>query len=159
MRSGLALSSLSIVAVLIGCQPRPAPLSEQDTATLRAMFDSTVQRVRAGNYTAWAAQFSDSARFFAPNARPVIGRAAILAWGQALPPVEAFGFSDVEVSGAGDWAYGTSGYTIKLKDVPADTGKALVVFRRGGDGAWAVIAWSFNTNLPLPQPSAPTARN
>ncbi len=78
----------------MGCQPRPAQLSEQDTVTLRAVFDSTVQRIRAGNFTAWAAEFFDDARFYAPNAPPVIGRAAIQAWGQALPPVEQMAFFD-----------------------------------------------------------------
>jgi ketosteroid isomerase-like protein len=158
MRIAIALVSLSLVTALSACQQRPMQLSEQDSATLRAVFDSTVQRIRAGNYTAWAGEFSANARFYAPNAHPVIGRAAILAWGQTLPPVEEFGFSDVQVTGAGDLAYGTSAYSIKLKDLPADSGKALVVFQRASGGAWEVVAWSFNSNLPVPQPPAPAPR-
>lgn len=158
MRNAIGLVSLSVVTALMACQQRPAQLSEQDSATLRAMFDSTVQRIRAGNFTAWSGQFSDNARFHAPNARPVIGRVAILAWGQTLPPVEEFGFSDVQVTGAGDLAHGTSAYSMKLKDVPADSGKQLVVFQRASGGAWEVVAGSFNSDLAVPQPAAPAAR-
>jgi ketosteroid isomerase-like protein len=158
MRHSITLISLSVVTAVMACQQPPTQLSEQDRTTLLAMFDSTAQRIRAGNFTAWAAQFSDDARFYAPNARPVIGRAAILAWGQALPPVEEFGFADVQVTGAGDLAYGTSAYSMKLRDLPADSGKQLVVFRRAGSGAWEVVAGSFNSNLPIPQPAAPTPR-
>ena len=158
MRNAIVLISLSVVSALMACQQRASELNEQDAATLRATFDSTVQRIRAGNYTAWAEEFSDDARFYAPNTPPVIGRAAILAWGQALPPVEQFGFSDVQIAGAGDLAYGTSAYTLKLKDLPADSGKQLVVFERANDRRWEVVAGSFNSNLPLPQPPAPAPR-
>jgi ketosteroid isomerase-like protein len=158
MRNAITLVGLSLATTLVACQQRPTQLSDQDGATVRAMFDSTVERIRAGNYPAWAGQFSEDARFYPPNAPPVIGRGAILTWGQALPPVEAFGFADVQVTGAGDIAYGTSAYSIKLTDVPADSGKALVVFRRAADGAWHVVAWSFNSNLALPQPMPPAPR-
>ena len=158
MRISVALGSVLVSAALVGCQPRPAQWNEQDTVTLRAVFDSTLQRLRAGNFSAWAAEFSNDARFYAPNAPPVIGRAAIQAWGQALPPVEQMAFSDVQVAGAGDLAWGTSAYSLKLKDVPADTGKQLVVFRRINTGVWEVVAGSFNSNLPLPQPAGPVRR-
>ena len=158
MRNAIVFISLSVVSALLACQQRASELNEQDAATLRATFDSTVQRIRAGNYAAWAEEFSDDARFYAPNAPPVIGRAAVLAWGQALPPVEQFGFSDVQIAGAGNLAYGTSAYTLKLKDLPADSGKQLVVFERANDGRWEVVAGSFNSNLPLPQPAAPAPR-
>lgn len=158
MRYPIAMVSLSLAMAAMACRQPPAQLSEQDSATLRAMFDSTVQRIRAANYTAWAGQFAENARFYAPNSPAVSGRAAILAWGQAMPPMEAFGFSDVQVTGAGNLAYGTSAYHMKMKDLPADSGKQLVVFQRASSGAWEVVAASFNSNLPAPQPPATAPR-
>ena len=156
MRTWFALSSFALAAVVGACQTQrpPAQLSAQDMANVRAVFDSTVPRLRAGNYGAWASEFSEDSRFFPPNAKPVIGRAAIEAWGHTMPPVEQFSFSDVQVSGAGDLAWGTSAYALKLKDLPVDSGKQLVVLHRAAGGAWEVIAGSFNSNMPLPQPAA-----
>jgi ketosteroid isomerase-like protein len=158
MRTCTTLGVLSTIALAAGCTPRSVPLSGEDAAAVRASFDSTVSRIRAGNFAGWAAEFSDDARFYAPNARAVIGRTAILAWGRALPAIEQFAFSDVQVAGAGDLAWGTSAYTLKFKDMPIDSGKQLVVFRRKAGGAWEVIAVSFNSNLPLQQPAAPARR-
>ena len=43
---------------------------------------------------------------------------------------------------------GTSDFMLKLKDVPADTGKQIIVVRRGADGKWAIIGGGFNSDLP-----------
>lgn len=69
-------------------------------------------------------------------------------------------FSSVSVSGEGNPAYGTSAYALKLKDVPMDTGKQLVVFRRSADGTWGVQAASFSSDRApaAPAPAAPPAR-
>ena len=68
--------------------------------------DSTVANIRAGYWSTWSQQFSENAALQPPNAKPVTGRAVILAWGQAFPPVEKFSFSDVQVAGDGNMAYG-----------------------------------------------------
>ena len=65
-------------------------------------------------------------------------------------------FADVQVSGEGNMAYGSSSYVLKLKDLPADTGKQLVVFRRGADGKWKVAAASYSSDLPIPTPPPAT---
>ncbi|MBI4664606.1 MAG: nuclear transport factor 2 family protein [Verrucomicrobia bacterium] len=113
------------------------------------MFNATVKLLRAGDWAGWAAQYAEDAVFQPPNGPAVRGRKDIRKWGDAFPPIEAFGFSNVQVSGEGNFAYGMSAYTLTLKGLPPDTGKQLVVFRRGTNG-WQIVAVSFNSDLPLP---------
>lgn len=141
------------IMALDGCGTRPAEFTAEDEATVRAMFDSTVANIRAGNWTSWSQGFTESAVLQPPNAKPVTGRAAILAWGQAFPVVEAASFTDVQVAGDGNMAYGTSAYFLKLQGAPADSGKQLAVFRRSTGGSWEIPAVSFSSNLPAPVPS------
>ena len=149
---------LAVTLLALGaCRSHPPELTDADLAELHGLFDSTVTRLRTGNLQAWSDEFSYEAVFYAPNTPPLVGRPAILAWGQRLPPVEDVGFSDVQIDGAGGLAFGTSNYHLKLKDLPVDSGKQLVVFQRYA-GRWEVIAGSFNTNLPLPQPAAAPRR-
>ena len=157
MRASITVACLSsIILALGGCQARPAEFTTEDEAKVRAMFDSTVANVRAGDWTTWSQQFTENAVLQPPNAKPVTGRAAILAWGKAFPPVEEISFSNVQVSGDGNMAYGTSVYVLKLKDAPADSGKQLVVFRRSTGGSWEIPAVSFSSDLAVPAPSPGT---
>lgn len=157
MRALITGTCLVVAFVALGgCQAGAPQFTAEDEATTRGMFDSTVANIRAGNWNRWSEQFTDDAVLQPPNAAPVSGRAAILAWGQAFPPVEEVSFSDVHVSGEGNMAYGTSAYVLKLQGVPADTGKQLVVFRRAAGGPWQIPAVSFSSNLPTPAPAPPS---
>jgi ketosteroid isomerase-like protein len=125
------------------------PFTAQDQAALRGMVDTCARYINAGNWTAWAALYSEDGRLQPPNAPAITGRANLVAWGQAFPEIEALSFFNVELWGEGNIAYGTSGYTLKLKDLPPDTGKQLVVWRRSADRKWSVVAASFNSDLPM----------
>jgi ketosteroid isomerase-like protein len=146
------------LAAVFACQAATPQFSEQDAATIRGIFDSVVADVRAANWTAWAGRFADDARFHPSNGPAILGRTAILAWGQSLPPIESFDFQNVQVAGEGNLAWGTSAVLIKIRDLPADTSKQLVVFRRNPSGAWQVVAVSVTSDLPLPQPADPAPR-
>jgi ketosteroid isomerase-like protein len=124
-------------------------LALEDVATLEQMFDTVVRLIRAGDWASWAALYAEDAVLHPPNGPAVRGRAALQQWGEAFPPLEAIDFSNVQVSGEGSLAYGTSGYALTIKGQPPDTGKQLGVFRRG-TGGWEVVAVSFNSDLPLP---------
>lgn len=145
------------IVTLGGCQARPAEFTTEDESTVRAMFDSTVANIRAGDWTTWSQQFTDNAVLQPPNAKPVSGRPAILAWGKSFPPVEEISFSNVQLAGDRNMAYGTSAYVLKLKGAPADSGKQLVVFRRSAGGSWEIPAVSFSSDLAMPAPSPRTA--
>jgi uncharacterized protein (TIGR02246 family) len=154
MKSRITLAVGAVAAVLVvGCS-KPPQFTAEDEAAVHALFDGTVKSINAGNIDAWAAEFTDDAIFQPPNGKAVSGRAAIAAWGKALPAMEHFGFPNVKVMGEGNVAYGTSAYNIKMTGVPADTGKQLVVAKKGADGKWMVVAAAFNSDIPLPPPPA-----
>lgn len=137
---------------LLGCQPPAAQFTAADEAAIRGRFDSSLGYIRANDWTAWAGGFREDAILQPPNGPTVSGRAALDAWGHAFPPIENISWTNVQVWGEGDMAYATSAYGLKLKDQPADSGKQLVVLRRGASGTWETVAVSFNSDVPLPAP-------
>ncbi|MEO5904152.1 MAG: hypothetical protein ABIQ55_09085 [Gemmatimonadaceae bacterium] len=157
MKTGLRVALLTAAALAFtACQLPSAQFTAADEAEVRALFDSTVKRVSAGDWTSWAGEYADSAVYQPSNAKSLHGRPAILAYGQAFPPFEQFSMSDVHVWGEGNLAYGTSAIAIKIKDGPADTAKQLDVFRRTPAGRWEVVAVSVTSDLP-PAAAPPVA--
>ena len=145
---------LALIAASACGAPPPAPaFTSDDEAAIDGMFQQTVTDFRAGDFANWASRFSEDAVFHAPNQPVLIGRAAIQAWAEALPPIEAVEFTNVRVWGAGDVGWGVSDYALTLQGVPTDRGKQLGVVRRT-NGTWQVVAVSYNTDLPLPAPAA-----
>jgi len=140
----LAIGTFALAA----CGSASPQFTATDEAEVRAIFDSTAARVTSANWTTWAGEFSDSAVFHPSNGKALKGRAAILAWGQAFPPIEQFSIWDVHVWGEGNIAYGTSAIGLKVKGAPADTSKQLVVFQRAPGGRWEVAAVSVTSDLP-----------
>ncbi len=140
--------------VVTGCQSPPAELSPDDMATIRGMFDTTGEAFSSGNLEPWVALWAEDAVFQPPNAPMVEGREAIAAWGEEFLDVEEITFSDVRIWGSGNLAWGISAYSLTLVDVAPDTGKQLVVFQRSEAGGWEVVAGSFNSDLPIPEPGA-----
>jgi ketosteroid isomerase-like protein len=142
------------LAVLGGSPSFAAELSAQDAAAVRKVFDDVVKYIRAGDWASWASQWSEDGVFHRANGPLLKGRAAIQAYGQGFPAIETVSFSNVQVSGEGNLAYGTSGYTLTFKKggPPPDTGKQLAVFRRSASGKWEAVAVSVNSDLPLPAP-------
>ena len=152
----LALAIVSAIALLTGaCQaPQPATLSTADEATLRGVFEKAVTTARANDWASFASMFSEDAQYHPPNQPAVIGREAIQKWGESGPKIEAIEFPNVQVWGAGVYAYGTAGYKITAQGMPEEVGKQLVVFRRGGVGKWDVVAVSWNSNQAPPAAAA-----
>ena len=135
-------------AVIMGACQKPPEFTAADEAIVKGMFDSTVVWFKARKFNEWSMEFAPNAFLQPPNGKTVTGRAGLVAWASAFPPIEAMSFSNVKVSGEGNTAMGTSDFTLKLKDVPADTGKQIIVVRRGADGKWAIIGGGFNSDLP-----------
>jgi ketosteroid isomerase-like protein len=147
--------TVATVALLACASPPSAQFTRADEAEVRSIFDTTVARIQRADWNGWAAVFSDSAVFHFSNTKALLGRPAILAWGQAFPPIEQFSMWDARVWGEGNTAYGTSAIGVKIKDAPADTSKQLVVFRRSASGRWEVTGVSVTSDLPLaPAPVA-----
>ena len=124
--------------------------TQQDQDAVRGRFDTALGYVNAGDWAGWSEMFSEDGILQPPNAPTVRGRAQLQAWGETFPAIKRLAFSDVETWGEGNIAYGTSRYTLELEDMPTDTGKQLVVYRRGADGRWSVVACSFSSDLAAP---------
>ncbi len=155
MRQRTLATLAAIFFTITGCQPQAAQFTAEDEATLRGIVEATARQFKAADMTTWAQHYAQDAVFQPPNSPAVAGQANILAWGQAFPPLADLTFSNVTVSGEGNLAYGTSNYKMAFKDGPADSGKQLVVFRRPPDGEWAIVAVSFNSDVPVSDPVTP----
>ena len=140
-------ATMSFALIMGACQ-KPPEFTAADEAIVKGMFDSTVVWFKARKFDEWSMEYAPTAFLQPPNGKTVTGRAGLVAWASAFPPIEAMSFSNVEVSGEGNTAMGTSDFILKLKDAPADTGKQIIVARRGADGKWAIIGGGFNSNLP-----------
>jgi ketosteroid isomerase-like protein len=138
-----------IVASACAAPPAAPQFTPEDEAAVAAMFTQTVADFRGRDFANWASRFSEDAVFHAPNQPAITGRAAMQAWAEALPPIEAIEFTNVRVRGSGDVAWGVSDYALTLQGMPTDRGKQLAVARRV-NGAWQGVAVSFNSDLPLP---------
>jgi ketosteroid isomerase-like protein len=144
----LLLGTVAASLALNACQSRSAEFTVQDEATIRTMFDSRVADIRAGNWVKWSNQHVEGVVVQPPNSPTVKGRAALLAWGQGFPPIDSLALSDIQIWGDGNLAYATSAYALKLKDLQADVGKELLIFRRSPGGQWQVVAFSLSSDLP-----------
>jgi uncharacterized protein (TIGR02246 family) len=159
MKVPIMVTLFAATTLLGACQKAAAQFTAQDEAAVRALFDSAVTDIRAGNLDAWAARFADDARFYPANSPVLIGRDAILAWSKSSPPMASFAVADVRVTGEGNLAYGSSRVFLQLRGLPVDTSKQLVVFRRAVDGRWLVQAVAVSTDLPLaPVVAGPAVR-
>lgn len=149
---------LAAITVLACQQQASTSFTPQDEAAIRAINDSATSYINAGAWDKWANLYTDDGAIHPPNARPVVGRAALEQFGRSMPPMESANFFDVHINGSGDLAYLTSGIVMKPRGQPADTGKQLVVLRRTNAG-WRAAAVSFNSDrVPAaPAPSAPPA--
>jgi ketosteroid isomerase-like protein len=153
----VAVCATVAAVVLQGSQAQCADFTAQDAAAVRKSFDDAVRNVRAGDWTAWAAQWSEDAVLQPSNSPEVKGRKAILAWGLAFPTVETLTISNVQISGDGDIAYGTSAYAMTIKGSSPDRGKQLIVLRRSSAGQWEAVAGSVSSDLPVPGQTPATA--
>jgi len=159
--SASVLGSWALALVLATCQKQAPQFTAQDEAAVRAIFDSVVVDLRAHNLDAWAGRFADDARFYFPNQPILVGRETILAWGKSLPHMTSLSVGLVDVSGDGNLAYGSSRVFMQMENLPADSSKQLVVFRRDANGKWWVQACAVSSDLPVPsaQPTGTPQRS
>ena len=165
-RSQSSVAGLAMVVLLaVGCQqPAPAPaapaaLTEADKTAIAGIFQNVVQLIRAQNWDGFVATFDENVVFMPANGPVVRGRDALKAWAEAGPKAtSAFDFTNVEINGEGNLAYGTSAINMAFEGMPADPGKQLVVLRKNAAGEWKTVAVAFNSDTPLPGMAPTTTR-
>lgn len=166
MRGRLCLAaSCAALIALSGCardrdeanENHESMFMPQDEAEVKAINDSAMTLLAAGNTKAWAGLFAEDAIVQPAHAKEVRGRAAIESWAAQLPPIQEIRFTDGHYAGSGDLAYYTSALFFTPKGIPTDTGKQLVVYRKN-NGRWRAQALIFNSDAPLPMPPAASKR-
>lgn len=152
-RTFLRTAACLALTLALGCTPPPpAELTEDDLAAIRHRFDEVARHLSPEDNEAWANDFTEDAQFMFQNTPTIRGREAIREWGETGSPVAlSVSFSDIEIHGSGDWAWGTSSYVMTVEGAEGpDRGKQLVVLQRQPDGTWLTAAAHVSSNLPPP---------
>ena len=138
-------------------EPGVKPLSDEDVAALKAMYDDWIQAVKSGEWDTAANFYTTETVVMPPNMPLIEGREAVKAFLELYPPIIEISFSPLEIDGYGDIAYvrGTYSLIILPEGAPEpihDTGKYLEIRQKQEDGSWLLAIDIFNSDLPLPTP-------
>ena len=137
------------------CKPTmdaPRGLSATDSTALRAIAERDAAMVLARDFAAMSAGYTADAVRMPPNAPALVGRAAILASLEQMPPITTFEFRLRDLQGDGEIAYMRAAWSISLtppgtSQAVSDSGKILVVLRKQADGSWFRVADAWNSDL------------
>ena len=153
----LVFAVLSL-ALLTGCQPGVAPLTDEDIAALNNLTAAFVQATLAGDCDASNAVLAENAVLL-PQDEPMIeGRAAMIAACEAEEAtVQDFTITSAQIDGYGDLAFdrGTWSETLVFEGMTEPltlSGKYVLVSRKQADGSWLWTVLIWNLDAPLPQP-------
>ena len=130
-----------------------APLSSDEIAAIESIQQRFVAALRARDFDALAALYTEDAVVMPPHEPAVRGRAGVKAWMAAFPPVTDFAIVSERIEGRADLAYVRGTYTMTLQPdgAPAPVasrGKYIEVRRRQPNGEWLLEADIFNSDLP-----------
>ena len=132
--------------------PTLAPLSDTDTAALRAVHDRFSVALLRQDFDAVAALYAEDAVLLPPQEPAVHGRAAIRTWTAAVPRVTRVVLEVDDVDGRGDVAYmrGTFAMTLEPEGAPALSvvGKYVEILKKQADGSWRFAVDIFNSDAP-----------
>jgi ketosteroid isomerase-like protein len=147
---------LAVVAMALGAcatAPRAAP----DAQFFRALVaERYVAPFRTGDIEAWSGAFAEHAVALHNRRPPDEGRAAIIAFGNAVREhfrLERFEVTVREVRGSGDWVLTRGDYLsrfVSRADGSApfgeEQGKFVLLWERQADGEWKIVLDMGNGN-------------
>lgn len=156
--------SVALGLAALGCRRAPTYITAADRAVLHAMQDSLAARMQRGDMAGAAARYSVNAKMMPPNQPIVVGRTAIEASLRADPKFSTFTLTVDTVAGMGDLAVLRGHYHLTFTmpggtQAIADSGKFLQVEWRQPDGSWLTADEIYNSDIPLPAPPMPMAKN
>jgi len=160
MRRLGAASLLLVFAALSGCRSAPPPLTDADMAAARQMTTALGAASGSSDVEAMVAPYAADAMLMPPMMPLVKGTDQIRQFYKGMMGVKvSLQLTQETADGAGDFMY-TSGKYRYQEQPPAtgtEDGKYLLVFRRGADAKWKILAESWSANAP-PAPPAPPAK-
>ena len=160
MRRTGAGSLLLAFAALGGCKSAPAPLTDADRAAAQTMTTAMSAAVGAGDVAGLVAPYAPDAMLMPPAMPPVHGADQIRQFYHEMMSVKVnLTLTQQTADGSGDFMYtsGTYRYQEQAPATGTEDGKYLMVFRRGPDGTWKIVAEGWSPNAAAPQPVAPAA--
>jgi len=139
------------------CQKEPIDTRAKDERNIRDADAATLKGAQANDVDGAVAHYADDADWLPPNAPIVHGKTAIRAGWAKLIGNPGFTIdwqiSKLEVARSGDLAYTIYTHQMSL-DGPngkpiTDQGKDMAVWKKHPDGAWKMVADTFNSDLAV----------
>jgi len=128
-------------------------LSSADRDAISANSASWLRAMRAADWKAVVATYTNDALLMPPNEPAVSGKPAMLAWFSAFPPLESFDLQELEVEGCCDTAFVRGSYqlamTIPGTGVVRDKGKYIEIHKKQANGAWLKLRDMFSSDEPV----------
>ena len=148
--------------VFSSCQPAPASLSEKDVSDIKASVDRWVSDFLSNKRDDLGSIITDDIVLMPPNAAPISGRDAAMAYMKGYPPITKFTATKDEVVGQGDLAYVRGSYSIDVtlpdKSTSHDQGTFLETHRKQSDGTWRYSRLMWHSAEPVPAPAQASAK-
>ena len=140
-----------------GCQREPTDTRALDERAIREADGATLKAAQANDVNGAVANYADDASWLPPNSPLVHGKTAIRAGWAKLIGNPGFTIdwqiNKVEIGRAGDLAYTIYTYQMALDGADGkpitDHGKDMAVWRKQPDGAWKMVADTFNSDLAV----------
>jgi uncharacterized protein (TIGR02246 family) len=152
----LATTLIALISTAVGQQTSDARATAE--TAIRLADAAGLKAAQAKDVAGATANYADDASWLPPHAPIVQGKEAIrAAWAQllAIPGLKIdWQITKVDVSRAGDMAYTLYHYEMTMpgpNGAPIkDKGKDMSVWKKQSDGAWKMVADTFNSDIPLP---------
>jgi len=152
-----ALMLTLVACCCVSCQKEPIDTRAQDERAIREADAATLKAAQANDVDGAVANYADDASWLPPNSPLVHGKAAIKAGWAKLIGNPGFTIdwqiNKLEVGRAGDLAYTIYTYQMALDGANGkpitDQGKDLAVWKKQADGAWKMVADTFNSDLAV----------
>ena len=164
MHRSRAAGLLLVLAVLGGCKSAPAPLTDADKTAAQTMTTAMGTAASAGDLTGMVAPYASDAMLMPPTMPPFHGADQIRQFYQGMMGAKVnLTLNQQTADGAGDFMYtsGTYHYAEVAPGTGVEDGKYLMVFKRGPDAAWKIVAESWSPNAPpapAPAPAKPAPK-
>lgn len=151
----MLLAGIPLATFFMGCQTNS---TEADVEKLNRLQRQVDAAIIGGDTERYITLLTDDAVLLPPNGPAVSGTEAIRTWNNAMSKqfrIVSYAPVDDEVVVDGNWAFRRA--TVDWTIAPAaggkavrDSGKFIIIYRRGSDGSWRVARdiWNSSTGPP-----------
>jgi uncharacterized protein (TIGR02246 family) len=152
------------IVLMCACTSTTPTATTTDTAPIADLRNKYIAAYNAGDAAAVAALFAEDAITMPDHHASVEGRAAIENYLKEMFAQNTFALAvtpgETEIVGDIAHEHGAFSITVTPKaggSAMTETGKYLVIMKRGSNGAWLIHHDMDNSNVPPSPPPAPTA--